>query len=329
MLRIITILLCALFTSPGTWAACARTSGQPTTLTIPSQIMTISADAPISTSEPFAQFDSPVAGTDIIFNPCTPGIEYGKRPLGLSGQDSSTRIYQTNLAGIGIKLLYSNGAAFGNFPSTSSLTFPGGEKTGSVTIPGLSYYRIQFFKTGELHLSNPQTGDTILPGGDIAYNYMFTADPSSYTLKLNIGDMKIISTPACTVDGPKTVDFNNVTPTLLKSNVTRDLNFAIVCKSDYGIYSAKASMTTTTPSSDASYIRVKDAAGNMDRLGIRITDGSNQPIKVDGTSSESLNSIASQGPADFAWQATLIPGKTPNPAGGTFTAKAEIVFDIQ
>ncbi|HEY1843924.1 MAG TPA: fimbrial protein [Buttiauxella sp.] len=330
MLRNLALALCALLMSPGAWAVCTLARGAPTPLTIPSQVFTVSADAPVDTSTPIAQFDSPQVGRSIGYDDCIVGTEYGKRTMNLSGQDGSTKIFQTNIPGIGIKLLASNGSAFGNFPSTSYLTFSGGEQVGTLDIPAQSYYRIQFFKTSNnLRLSNPLTGDTVLPPGQIGYNYLMTADPASFTMSLTIGEMKIISTPACTADSAKTVDFNDVTPTLLKAGVTRPLDFAIVCKSDYGSYSTKASMTTTTPSSDGTYIRADDAAGNKDRLGIRITDGAGQTMKVDGSTAEQKSSITSQGPADFSWKATLIPGSKPSPAGGVFTAKAEIIFDIQ
>ncbi len=328
MLRIVIALLSTMLISPGAWAVCTLARGQPTPLAIGSQVFTISADAAIDTSTPVAQYDSPTIGSDIGFDKCVVGSEYGKRTQNLFGQDPNTKIFRTNVAGIGVKLLFSNGSAFGNFPSTSYLKFPGGVTIGTLDVPGQSFYRVQFFKTGNLRLSNP-TGDTVLSPNQIAYNYMLNDNPASFTTNLTIGEIKIISTPACTTDNAKTIDFSTVTPTQLSAGVVRDLNFAIVCKSDYGSYSAKASMITNSPSADGSYIRVEDAAGNKDRLGIRITDGLNRLMKIDGTTSEQKGSITSQGPAEFAWKATLIPGNTATPAGGVFTAKAEIVFDIQ
>lgn len=327
MLRIYIVLLCALLMSPGVRAACILASGQPTTLNISSQLITISADAPIDTSTPVAQYDSNVYGGTLKYDHCVTGDEYGKRVLNLSGQDTTTQIYQTNVPGLGIKLLASNGVAFGSFPQTAYVKFPPGSVEGSFYYNAGFYYRIQFFKTGNLKLSNP-AGDTIIPPGIIAYHYVQSDSPASYALNLNVGDIKIISTPSCTADSAKTVDFNTVTPTLLSAGVTRDLSFSIICKSDYGAYTAKASIIAATPSSDGSYIRVQDAAGNYNKLGIRITDGSSQVMKVNGSTNEEKSST-SNGPAEFAWKATLIAGNTATPAGGTFTAKAEIVFDIQ
>ncbi|MCT4715760.1 fimbrial protein [Enterobacteriaceae bacterium H18W14] len=329
MLRIFVAMASAFIFSHGAEAACTLARGAPTTVTIPSQVIRIAADAPVDTSNPVAQYDSPTAGQNIGYDDCLAGTEYGKRVLNLIGQNSSTKIYQTNIPGIGIKILWNNSEAFGNFPSTSYLSFKNGEQSGTFDFLAGSFYRVQFFKTEDiLRLNNPQ-GDTVLPAAEIAYNYLRTEDPASYVMKLSIGEIKVISTPACTTDGTKTVDFNNVTPSLLSAGVVRNLDFAIVCKSDYGSYSAKASIVTNTPSSDASYIRVEDAAGNKDRLGIQITDGAGRAMKVDGSTSEQKTSITSQGPAEFAWNAKLIPANQPSPAGGRFHAKAEIVFDIQ
>ncbi|SCC14175.1 fimbrial protein [Kosakonia oryziphila] len=328
MLRIATTL-CALALSPAASAVCTLARGAPTAVAIPSQVIRINADAAADTSTPIAQFDSNAAGQNIGYDACDVGTEYGKQVLYLTGQDATTRIYQTNIPGIGIKLLWNNGSAFGNFPSKSFITFPGGQSVGTFDYSAASFYRIQFFKTANnLRLSNPN-GDTVLPAGDIAYNYLMTADPSSFIMKLAIGDISIISTPTCNTDSAKTVDFNDVTPSLLRQGVTRNLNFNITCKSDYGTYSAKASMITSTPSSDGAYIRAKDAGGNLDRLGIKITDGAGKAMKLDGSTSEQKTSITSQGPAEFAWNATLFASSKTAPAGGTFNAKAEVIFDIQ
>ncbi|ARJ42246.1 fimbrial protein [Pantoea alhagi] len=328
MIRLAIALLSTILISPGAQAVCTLYLGQPTPLAITSKVITISSDEEINTTKPIAQYDSPTVGSKISYKDCIENTEYGKRVVNLLGQDPTTKIYQTNISGIGIKLLFSNGSAFGNFPSTSHLHFNNGATVGTLDVPEQTFYRIQFFKTGRIRLNNP-TGDTVLPPGLIAYSYMLNDNLANFTTSLTIGEMKIISTPACTTDNAKTVDFNTVTPTLLSAGVTRNIDFAIVCKSDYGTYSAKASIITDTPSSDGSYIRVEDAAGNKDRLRIRITDGNKQLMKVDGTTYEQKSNITSQGPAEFSWEATLIPGNTAKPAGGVFTAKAEIVFDIQ
>lgn len=327
MLRIYVFLLCAIVMSPGAWAACTLARGQATQLAIGAQTITIAADAAIDTATPIAQFDTPTTSSAIGYDSCLSGTEYGKRVVNLTGQDSSTRIYPTNISGIGIKILFSNGKAFGNFPSTSTLAFANGEAEGTLDLPAGSFFRVQFFKTGNISLSD-STGDTIIPAGLLAYYYIVSDNPASYIVNLTISEIKLVSTPTCTADGAKTVDFNTVTPTLLSAGVSRDLSFSITCKSDYGSYATKASMTTSTPSSDGTYIRVLDSAGNSDRLSIRITDGLEQVMNVNGTTTEDKSST-SQGPTDFSWKATLIPGSNATPAAGTFSAAAEILFDIK
>lgn len=331
LLRIVIALLATLWISPAARAVCTHKSGPPKQLAIGPQVLHIAADAPIDSEVPVAQYDTPTVGYKVAYEKCLEGTEYGKRTQNLSGQNPTTRIFPTNVPGIGVKLLFSNGEAFGNFPSTSYMQFPS-EPENAIhalwDIPAQSFYRVQFFKTGNIRLNNP-TGETVLPPGQIAYNYLMTDNPASFTVSLRIGEIKVVSTPSCTADTAKNIHFDTVTPSLLKAGVKRALNFSIVCKSDYGSYSAKASMTTNSPSADGNYIRVSDSLGNKDRMGIRITDGLDRLMKVDGTTSESKNSITSQGPADFAWNATLIPGTTAIPAGGPFTASAEIVFDIQ
>lgn len=328
MPRIFIVLFFTILLSPAVRAACTLASGQPTTLNIAAQLITLSADAPIDTSTPIAQYDSNTLGTEIKYITCLPTEEIGRRAFNLSGPDSSTYIYDTNISGIGIKITYYNGAAYGNIPMTTTIPVPSGYPTASMSIPVGTYYRIQLFKTGNLSLSNT-AGDIAVPSGLLAYYYLDSDSPSNAITSVYTGGISIISTPVCTVDGAKTINFNTVTPTLLSAGVERALDFAIVCQSDYGTYSATASMTTTTASSDASYIQVEDAAGNMDRLGIRITDSNGQAIKVDGSSSEVKNSITSQSSADFTWKATLIAGNSASPTAGQFTAKAEIVFDIE
>ncbi|WP_445654293.1 fimbrial protein [Serratia sp. NA_13] len=330
MLKISIIMLSALILSPNAEAACKLARGSLTKLSIPSQVIRISADAPVSTSNPLAQFDSPTTSQDIGFDDCIAGTPYGKRTINLRNQNPATKIFPTNIPGIGIRVLARAGDATGDFPSSGAVTFPGGEQIGTFDIKAGLGYRIQIFKTGS-RLSLQHGENTFLPAGLIAYNYLGIADPAYFTTDLTIGEMKITSTPACTCtsDKAKTVNFNDITPSQLKNGVTRKLNFAIVCKSDFGSYSAKASIITATPSSDASYIRAKDAAGKQDRLGIKITDSAGKTMKVDGSTSEQKTGVSSLGPAEFAWNATLFASSQSAPTGGVLSAKAEIVFDIQ
>lgn len=330
MLRNFAIALCALLISPAGWAVCDPAGQPPTPLYIPAKIIRIAADAPIDSALPIAEYDSTIAGGDIWYKACPKGTLYGKRVNGLDSLDAGNKIFKTNIPGIGVKPLYTNGTGrWGSFPSDSYVIFEPDEPLGDFYISGASMYRLQFFKMGELRLSDATAGDIVMNPGMIVYNFMMNPTPASFSVNLNIGEIKIISTPACTVDGAKRIDFNRVTPTLLSAGVARPLDFSINCVTDYGGYAAKAAITTMTPSADASYIQAEDADGNRDRLAIYITDGANRPMKVNGTTYEQKSSINSRSPAGFNWQATLKPGSTPSPGGGTFTAKAEIIFDIQ
>jgi hypothetical protein len=145
MLRIATTL-CALALSPAASAVCTLARGAPTAVAIPSQVIRINADAAADTSTPIAQFDSNAAGQNIGYDACDVGTEYGKQVLYLTGQDATTRIYQTNIPGIGIKLLWNNGSAFGNFPSKSFITFPVASQWEHLTTPPPLFTASSFLK---------------------------------------------------------------------------------------------------------------------------------------------------------------------------------------
>lgn len=330
MLVRMTVLLAGLvlFNTARADVECFLKRGTPTTLYIPSDTIYISADAAVDSATVIKGYKSNTLTANVGYNNCKNGTEFGKRPDNLGTQNTSTRIYQTNLSGIGIKLLYNNGVGDGQFPSTSTVYFPNGSTYGTVDVPAGSYYRVEFYKTSALNLQN-HDGDLVLPGGKIAYNYLMTNLGKTEILMLNIGQIKIVSTPVCTTSSPLEVNFNDVTPALLRTGVKRDMNFNIVCKTDYGTYSAKASITTTTPASDGNSIRVTDAEGNTDRLAIKITDSNGNDMKVDGSTGEKKASIVSQSSAEYKWYAKLVAGSNSSgPAKGTFNAKAEIVFDI-
>jgi len=332
MLRLLIVVLSGLIFSIAAPAAaggfCYLDEGSsPTTLTVVEQTINISADAASGTTSSIADFYSPSTTSYIKYQFCRPGTPYGKTTENLSGLPSSEKIYPTNIPGIGVKLWFNNATAEGAFPSDSKMSFAD-DKTGLFSIFPGSYYHIQFFKTSDrLRLKDP-LGDTVLDPNEYGYNWINSPAVSSYYLKLYIDKIKIISTPVCTPDSAKNIDFGTVTPSLLKDGVERDLDFSITCKSDYGNYTASASITTNTPSSDASLIRAEDASGNKDKLAIQIKDSNGKVMKLDGSTSEQLSST-SQGPAEYSWKARLIAGPKPSPAEGVFTAKAEITFDIE
>ncbi|WP_024562404.1 fimbrial protein [Siccibacter turicensis] len=307
------------------------TGGGPWIATIPAAIITVDANQPADTTNPIAQYDSPTQGYGQTYLHCMKGTPYGRDVYGLYGMDASTLIYKTNVDGIGVKLSWSNGANLGTIPKDATYTPTGEDKTqGDFMYPANSYFRVQFFKTTDsLTLTNAD-GDLVLPAGEIAYSWLKTKSPAAYTQQLNIGRILIVSTPSCTYSADQTIDFGTVTSNTLTSNgIERPLPFNINCRTDYGYYSASATLTTLTPSSDSSYIKVTDAGGKDDRMGIKIRNSKGEDMKVDGSSSEAINNKASTVPAQFNWTAILIPTGTTPPTDGDFTAKAEIVLQLR
>ncbi|WP_426447514.1 fimbrial protein [Siccibacter colletis] len=297
---------------------------------IPAALLTVDASQPADTSNYIAQFDSATQGYNQEYIDCHKGTAYGKSAINLSGQDSSTRIYKTDIDGIGIKLLWNNGGAFGNYPSSSTYTPSDGADVGRFIYPAASFFRIQFYKISEsLHLTNPD-GEQVLPAGQIAYNWLKSDSPSNFTQQLNIGRITVISTPSCTYTSSQTVDFGTVTSNSLSAEgIQRPLPFEISCRTDYGYYSASATLTTTTPAADNSYIKVTDAGGHDDRMGIKIRNDQGQDLKVDGSSSETVSNMTSMSPAKFNWTAILIPTGSTHPTDGDFSARAEIIMQLR
>lgn len=330
MIRISLLLYSGMVLVSSANAACVFQSGARSIFTIPPQTIQISADTAVDSSKPIAEYDSSQLGHDIIYTKCDIGSEYGKRVLGLVTNDATERTFKTNIPGIVIKPLWQNGnGVYGRFPSTSYIPVHGTSPTVSYVHPAISSFRIQFFKIADtVSLSDPE-GDLLLPPGDIAYTYLLNSDPASFLTKLSVSEIRLISTPVCTADSAKTIDFDQVSPVMLRSGVAKKMDFAINCKSDYGSFIASASLTTDTPSADASTILVTDAAGNRNRLMIKVSDSKGNTMKVNGTTHEQLSSTVSQGDAEFHWTATLLQAGSASPVAGRFSAKAEVVFDIQ
>ncbi|EPE3190027.1 fimbrial protein [Cronobacter sakazakii] len=301
----------------------------PTTLSIPSQTITIDAAAQTSTTVPVYSYDSSLQSTRISYINCLSGTPFGKSPYNLGPQDTSTKLYPTSVPGIGLKLRWNNASAFGDFPSEGAMSFP--STMGRFIYSVGSHFRIELYKTQPtVSLKNPD-GDILLPPGDIAYNWVLINNIGHYAQKLNIGQILVVSTPACTFNNNKVVDFGLVTAAdLAAGGIEKDLNFDITCQSDYGNYSATAAISTNTPSADNQYIKVKDSAGNSDRLGIEIKDSQGQLMLLDGSTREQLTNIVANTPATFHWKAHLKPtAGVLHPANGDFTAQAEIILQTK
>ncbi|ANS44539.1 fimbrial protein [Serratia inhibens] len=296
----------------------------PTTLFIPGFTLFIDADAPADTAILLKDSgrDSNRDGKVRFIN-CEIGEAYGKSVTALLPPSPTQNLFNTKVEGIAIKPRWNNGIAFGHFPSRASMT------ANAFEYPAVSFFRIEFYKTQKrLRLSNPN-GDVLLEPGHIAYNWVSSDNSNNVGQKLNIGEIKVISTPVCRLDGEKTVDFNTVSATNINNGIKRPLNFSLTCATDYGSYSTSAALSTQTPTADKSFIQVTDSGNNLDRLKIRVDDSNGQPLLVDGTRSEIKRAISSDTAAQFTWSATLLRASgTLLPENGPFTANAEIVLQV-
>jgi len=323
------LLLLITLSSHG-YSACFLARGTPTTLTIPSQTLTIDADAPVSLDRPFAHIDSLPISARIGYDDCERGTEYGRQLIGFTNREIANQIYSTDIPGIGVKILWTNGLdGYGGYPKALYMIFPNGILKGTFDyVPG-SAYRLEFYKVANTIKLSTNGENQLLPLGILAYNYLFTPTPNNYSMRLNLGAITLKSIPSCTLDSSKTIDFNRVTSSSLTQGIYRDLTFKIKCLSDYQRFSPRASITTQTPSSDYQSIKVSDSAGQDDRLRISIYDSKKNLLRLDGTTHESLNNVASNTDAEFSWQAVLQPGIKSPPASGPFTAYAEIQFTLE
>lgn len=324
--------LIIVFVAGNATAACIRDTGSPHTFTIPAQTIVIDADRAVDTTNPVLRVDSAPQGEELSYTNCVNGELYGRSIANLTNQDGSTKIFPTNVPGIGIKVLTTTrGTTMLNFPASGPMQTEDGKEYTRFVYPATSFFRIELYKTQPtLTLSNP-SGDIVLPAEKIAYTWVTADNPASFSQQLNIGQITIVSTPSCTYDNAKTVDFGTVTTnTLTNAGISRDLKFSLICKTDYGSYSASASITSETATPDSKYIKVKDAAGNQDRLAIKITDSKNADMMLDGSTIEKVTNVSHNVPAEFNWHATLYPaGDGRLPESGNFTAQAEILLQVK
>lgn len=300
----------------------------PTTLTTAPLNITIDADAPADTSKiiPGGEAVTGTQGTKVTYVNCVDGEAYGKETTAMLGASLGNGLFATNIDGIAIKPLYNNGAAFGKFPTTSKMNIP--STIGRFTYESITFYKIELYKTKPTLTLSPGPNQ-VLPGGVIGYNWITTTGIANYAQQLQIGAITITSTPSCTFDSNKQVDFQLVTGAKLKAGVDRPLDFDITCITDYGHYSATAAITTSTPSADGNYIKVRDSSGNDDKMQIKISDSTGAQLPLNGSRSEQKANIASNAPAEFKWTARLEPvSPTVSPSNGNFSAAAEIVLQV-
>lgn len=332
MLRKVIFLLSSALLASNAAAQCTLARGAFTTLTLPAETITISADAVADTTNPIANgvFTTSTL-SNIGYDECPAGTPIGRSLVGLS-ETVATRLYKTNVEGIGVKVHYRSATAkgFSFYPNQSTVGFENNEPIGTWDWSTGSYYRLQFFKTSDTLSLSDSSDNVVLNAGPLAYEWIMSEATRPVTL--NINQIKIISTPACTVDSSKTIDFSTVTHAMLKSGgIEKPLDFGLTCKTDYGTYSAQASISSSTSSTDSKYIRVTDASGNSDnQLGIEIYNSSGSLMILNGTTLEKSDTVASGVAAQFNWIAKLVntgSGKT-RPQHGKFTASAEILLQL-
>lgn len=305
----------------------------PHTFTIPDMTIEIDADAPADTTKSVAFKDTAPQGYSVRFDQCRNGDAYGKSSMNLSNQGASF-IYPSNIPGIGVKILWNNGTAFSNgqFPTQGTMDFGEGG-LGTWVYPASSYYRIEVYKTSETLNLNPLGQNIILTPNNYAYNWVTSNAIANAGQILSINTMTLHSTPSCSFENSKIVDFGTVTGDMLNagSQVEKALDFSITCRTDYGTYSTTASLSSEAASADASYINVTDSSGAKDTLVIKVEDSTGKWLKLDGSNSETLSNIVSNVPTAFHWKATLLspPGVQKHPAEGRFTAHAEILLQVK
>lgn len=306
------------------------TSGTiPKTFTLPAQTIFIDADAPNDTTKAIATYDTSTQGTDVSFHNCTTADIYGKDTSLTTTQNPQTKLFPTSITGISMKVLWNNGAAFGDFPSQGNMSWENSSTLGRWVYPGASYFRVQFFKTADTLDLSSHDGDQVIPAEAVAYTW--ATNSRTVVQSLNIGQIEVVSTPSCSYESSKTVDFNTVSSrTLTSGGIDRNLNFNILCKTDYGNYSATASLSSDNKTDDNNYIKVSDANGSNDVLAIKISDSSGNIIKTDGSSSETIDNVKSGSSADFKWIATLVSlSGSKKPANGNFSSNAEITLQVK
>ncbi|MFK8256250.1 fimbrial protein [Erwinia sp. AnSW2-5] len=298
--------------------------GPPVTFNLPAQVLSISADMPVDTAMPFATIVSPTAGHAVTYINCTPGVPYGGMPFGLPPPDGNN-MYATNIHGVGMKIRWDNGSVKKDIPYSSLLPM----ELSRIVYPARSYFLIELFKTADVISLVPNKSNVVLDGGDVAYNFVGVNSMSNFAQKLNVGRITINSTPACTFENAKSIDFNTVTPTMSDAGVERPLDFTMNCRTDYGRYSVLASIIADSRTNDGKYISVTDAGGNTDRLRIEITDHEGVNVTVDGNSLRKVTSNDKL-PAQFKWKATLtsLGPTSKRPTGGRFDARAEILLQV-
>ena len=303
------------------------------TMTLPPITLKIDADTAADMSVPFYIAETPVLGKKISWINCVHGIKAGRNVFYLTDFDPQNNSYATAVPGIRVRPAFSNGVAYGYFPREQEAPCNAGDPQGMcrLNVPEQSRFKLEFYKSSaKLQLADI-SGATVLSAGDLLYYWVEYETPANQTLKLYINDIKIVSTPVCNVSETINIDYGHVTSrTLTTEGIEKPLDFYINCKTDYGTYSASAHINTDTPSSDSKYIKVQDASGSINALGIKIQDSKGKELLLNRADSFEIKSnTASGSQAKFNWKAILFPVMPGvRPVSGAFKAQAQITFTI-
>lgn len=304
------------------------------TLALPAITLKIDADAAADMSVPFYTAETAKVGKKISWINCDKGFKVGRDVYNLTNLDSTNNTYATDVPGIRVRPVFSNGAGEAYFPKEQ--VAPCGDPdyiAGKcrITVPPQVYFKVEFYKSSEKLALSDKSGDKVLSAGDMLYYWIEFDTPANHTLKVKIGDVKIISTPVCKVSDTLSIDYGLVTSrTLTAEGIEKPLDFYINCKTDYGTYSASANINTDTPSANSKYIKVQDASSSSDTLGIKIQDSKGKDLLLNNKDSFEIQSNTdSESKAEFKWKAILFP-VTPGvrPVSGNFKAQAQITFTI-
>nr|WP_314267938.1 fimbrial protein [uncultured Moellerella sp.] len=302
----------------------------------PADMIRINADEPISLDRPIYTVRSSTVGSPYGYE-CKDLSTLQSRvlsPVRASWRevDAQRKIYTTDIPGIGVRPRSYNGVGYGQVPAGPVLARPDDNPNKvpfAFWIPASMHYVLEFYKIGDLDLSSNSypNSKVVIRSGSVANTNLSTF---SY-LEFIAGEVTIISTPVCKVDSKvHNIDFNTVTPDILAAGVERNLNFQLICKTDYGSYSAVASINAAKRTIDGQYINVEDSNNQISHMGIQIRDKNNRVITVDGNTTETISNIPRNGVANFEWKARLT--KLPNgvrPAKGRFNAQAIITLDYK
>lgn len=238
-------------------------------------------------------------------------------------------IYQTLVPGIGVSF-QSRGVTGGERDLPTPFSYysdvPEGGYLKKVIKP--SYLSAKFYKMGKIDLSATkyQEPASVLMPRKIGYAMMTKLTYLEYF----VGNIRVISTPVCTVDQPINIDYGIVTEEQTKIGFSKPLNFGMTCHSDYGAYKAISSIRSEDISDDKLSIRVTDLNNKNDSLMIEIRDNENNLVKVDGSVKLESASAQSGQRAEYKWKAVLKRrGASPAPAKGQFNASAIITLDLK